>query len=361
MEEKIEKIEVAAKKTWKVVIAWVGGITALIGLFASLAGGVTWMVNHRRHTLEYRAKMALAETETTQRQYEAAQNTYQEILKDDPLDRDALDGELKNAMIKVENFSVDVPEGKDEGEVAAAALDELLPVLTSGLARAKSGSVADIQAHLGWAHFLNAKMTDREDDSVAMKDWRDALSTDPTNVYANAMVGNWMLQSYGDFKEAVEHLHTAVRTGRARPLVRQFQVGGLVYLDQPGARAELMRVADEMRKGGEELDPGERSRIASWLFALGVTSQPELVEALGAVPNDEAWQTYVWLVAGPSSESKADKDLHGQFIHANLLELAGRRDAALSAYRQMENELRDQSGTFRNQVVASIRRLSQAS
>jgi len=36
MDEQIEKIEAVAKKTWTVVIAWVGGITALIGFVASV-------------------------------------------------------------------------------------------------------------------------------------------------------------------------------------------------------------------------------------------------------------------------------------------------------------------------------------
>ena len=65
-------------------------------------------------------------------------------------------------------------------------------------------------------------------------------------------------------------------------------MGGLVYLDQPGARAELIRVTEAMRKGGEELDPDERHRVFGWCFAPGVTDHQELVEALGAAPSDEA-------------------------------------------------------------------------
>lgn len=357
MEEQIEKIEVAAKKTWPVVMAWIGGITAVIGFIATISGGWTWLINHHRHNVEYKAKMALAQTQIGQQQYQAALATYTESLKDDPLDRKVLDAQLDAAMLWVENFSVAVPEGKDAGDLAAPALDTVLSVLTRGLSGAKQERLADVEAHLGWAHFLNAKMTDREDDSVAVKDWHDALSRDPTNVYANAMLGNWMLQSDGDLNEANEHFHTAVRTGRAQPFVRQLQVGGLVYLDRPGARAELMRAANEIRKSGEPIDPDERRRIASWCCGLGVTSHQELVEALGAVPNDEAWQTYLWVEAGSSEDGK-EQDLSRQFIHANLLELAGRRDAALSAYRELEQELRDRPGSFRNQVIAAIGRLT---
>ena len=242
--------------------------------------------------------------------------------------------------------------------MSASALDQLLAVLTSGLARAQGPNAADIQAHLGWAHFLNAKIADRESDSVALDDWHAALSKDPTNVYANAMLGNWMLQSNGDLKEAAEHFHNAVRTGRARPFVRRLQVGGLMYLDRPGARAELMRVANEMRKDGEDLEPGERSRVARWCCTPGQTSHQDLVEALGAVSIDDAWQTYTWLDSGSSSEF--DRDLNRQFIRANLLELSGQRDAALEAYRAIDNKLKDRPGSFRNQVVAAIGRLTAA-
>lgn len=87
-----------------------------------------------------------------------------------------------------------MPEGKDEGDLSGAALDEVLPALNAGLTRVKEKArIADVEAHLGWAHFLNAKMAQRERDSVAVDDWRSALSTDPLNVYAHAMLGSWML------------------------------------------------------------------------------------------------------------------------------------------------------------------------
>ena len=360
MEEKIEKIEVAAKETWKVIIAWVGGITALIGLFASIVGGFTWLVNHHRHTVEYRAKMATAEAERTQRQYQEALNIYREILKEDPLDRAALDAQLDTAMAWVENlhYSVYVPEGKDEDEMSRGALDELLPVLTSGLATAKDVRVADIQAHLGWAHFLNAKIAQREDDSVAVDDWHASLTKDPTNAYANAMLGNWMLQSDGDFKEAVEHLRAAIRTGRARPFVRRLQVGGLLGLDLSGARVEMMRIANDMRKGQEELDSGERHRIAGWCFNPMYMKHEQLVEVLSAVPSEDAWNTYSWLAASSESGTSGSRDFMNEFVHANLLELGGRRDAALEEYRRLERELRDRPGSFQNQVRASVERLA---
>lgn len=361
MDEQIEKIETEAKKTWTVVIAWVGGISALIGFVASVAGGVTWFVRHHRQTVEFGEKMVLAQTQANQKQYQAALDTYGTILKDDPLNRQALDAQLATAMLWVENFSLYVREGKDEGDLSGAALDEVLPVLTAGLTRVKEKTrIADVEAHLGWAHFLNAKMAQRESDSVAVDDWHSALSTDRQNVYAHAMLGSWMLQSGGDFQQAVEHFQNAAATGRALPFVRSLELGGLLYLDIPGARAELMRVANAMRSSKQEVDPGQRHRIASWLFDPIITNHKELIESLGAVSFDDAWQTYLWFDESTGSISQEDRDRRHEYIHANLLELSGSQDAALGQYRQLQHELRDRPGTLQDQVEAAIKRLTHA-
>ena len=359
MDEQIEKIEAVAKKTWTVLIAWVGGVTALIGFVASIAGGITWFVNHHRRNVESQAKMALAQSQASQQQYQAALETYGAILKDDPLNRQALDAQLDTTMIWVENFSLYVREGKDEGDLSGSSLDEVLPILTAGLTRVKQPTrLADVEAHLGQAHFLNAKMAQRESDSIAVNDWHSALSTDPQNVFAHAMLGNWMLQSGGDLTQAVEHFHSAVRTGRARPFVRKLQIGGFLYLELSGARAEIIRVANEMRLEGEPLDPGLRHRIASWCFDPILTNHQELFEALGAASSEDAWKTYLWLDESSQSESQDARELRKQFIHASLLELSSQRGAALGEYRQIETELRDRPGSLRDQVEAAIKRLT---
>src|SRR5215469_15955854 len=104
MEKQIQKIEVAARRTWPVIMAWIGGITAVIGFIATISGGGTWLINHHRHNVEYKAKMALAQTQAGQQQYQAALATYTEILKDDPLDRKVLDAQLDTTIRQVENF-----------------------------------------------------------------------------------------------------------------------------------------------------------------------------------------------------------------------------------------------------------------
>jgi tetratricopeptide (TPR) repeat protein len=355
MEERIQKIETTAKKTWPVVVAWIGGITAVIGFVGSVAGGVTWLINHHKHYLEYQSRMALAQTEAGQKQYRAALQTYGEVLQNAPFDQPALDAQLNTAMIWVENF-----EGTSDGNQSALDLDVLFPLLSSGLSRAKGARAADVEAHLGWAHFLNAKIAQREDDSAALDDWHGALATDPGNVYANAMLGNQILQSRGSLTEALAHFQKAVGDRRALPFVRELQLGGLIYFESPGARAETVRVANEMRKDGEQLDPGVRRRIRNWCFEPIVTTHQKIVEALSAVSNDDAWKTYLWLDVSTASEPEKERDLMQEFIHANLLELSGSRDAALREYQQILRTLQDQPGPLRDQTVAGIARVTRA-
>lgn len=358
MDEQLQKVEVAAKKSWGVIMAWIGGITALVGFVGTIGGGVAWFKTHHRQSSEYRAKMALAQSETQQKQYGAALGTYADILKEDPLDQSALDAQLNTAMQWAENFSVLVPEGKNEGDLSGPGLDEIFPVLTSGLTRVKGSRAADVQAHLGWAHFLNEKIAHREDDSVAVENWQDALLTDPKNAYANAMLGNYLLQSGGSLNEAAKDFELSTSSGRALPFVRRLQIGGLLYHEAPGSRAEMMRLVNQMRVAAEPLDPAMRHRILGWCFDPTVTDHADLAEALGALPFDDAWKTYLWLSPASSDESQDVQDLNQQFVHANLLEVSGDRAAALTEFRNIRKKLQARPGSLRDQVDAAIKRLS---
>jgi tetratricopeptide (TPR) repeat protein len=354
MEEEVKKIEAEVRKKWPAVISGVGGITTLIGLFVTLGGGVTWLINHHRHTMERRSQMALAQTEEDQGDSQSSVQAYGQILKDDPTYQPALDAQLQTAEHWVEDFHFAAPDGQDPGEAAGAMLDQIMTVLDAGMTRARSNTAkADIQAHIGWAHFLNQKIAEREFGSAAEDNLRAALKLDPNNVYANAMLGNWLLEMGGDFDEAMHRFDTAVATGKERPLVRALELGGLRYLDHKGARAAQVRVANEMRKGGEPLSDGYKSRIVSFCFAF-VDEREELMEALTAVPPDEEWKTYLWLDDGPESEDH--KAMH-EFIQASLLEIGGDKAGSLAKFRDLQAQLKDEPGSLKNAVDAAIRRL----
>ena len=342
----------------KVILGWVGAASAVLGLIGVLSGDFGKIVGHHQQKSELVAQMALAQAQTKQGEYEPAVRSYQNILKADPLNRQAQEGQLDTAMLWVENFQVLGREGQNTADLAAPKLDEIMPVLDAGLAREKGSRAADVQAHLGWAHWLNWHIAQREYGPSAEQNLRDALKVDPSNVYANAMLGNWMLQNNGGFQEAIEHLRTAAATGKERPLVRTMQLGGLIYKEARGTRAEVMRVANDMRKNGEPLDGDEKGRILGFCFTPVVTSQKELVESLSAVPEDDAWKTYLWLDDRPNDDESDDKTLAHDFIHANLLEVSGKRAEALEKYRSLQQELKNGSGTYRDRVDDAVKRLS---
>ncbi len=345
---------------WKTVMAWVGGASAVLGLIGALSGWFHTFSSHHTQSAEVKALMATAAGQEKQGEYEASLKTYGQILKGDPVNTEVLDAQLNTAMEWVENFQVLVPDGQSATNVAGQQLDEIMPVLDAGLARSKGTRAADVQAHIGWAHWLNWHIAEREYGPAAEKDLRAAIETDKNNVYANAMLGNWMLQNHGNFQEAIGHFDTAVATGKARPLVREMQIGGLLDYEVPGARAEIVKAANDMRKNNEPLDDGEKHRMLTFCCNTTMTSQPELVESLSAVPEDDAWKTYLWLDVTDEDASDKTQGLNREFIQANLLEVSGKRAEALEKYKALQQELKDKHMVIEDRVDEAVKRLSKS-
>lgn len=339
----------------KVVMTWVGAATAILGLIASLSGWFHTFSSHRTQRAEVSAQMAVAQEQAKQGEYPAAVRSYRDILKSDPLYAPALEGQLNAAMLWVENFDVLVREGKDAADAAGPLLDEIMPVLDAGMARSKGTRAADVQAHLGWAHWLNWHIAEREYSPLAEKNLRGAIDLDKTNVYGNAMLGNWMLQNNRDFHEAIGHLNTAVATGKARPLVREMQIGGLLNDEKPGARAELVKAVNDMRKNDEAIDDEERYRIRSFCYSTSASNHASLVESLSAVPEEDSWKTFLWL--DENHEDRMDL-LARDFIYANLLEASGNRSQALEKFRALQQNPKVMQFSFKDQVDDAVKRLS---
>lgn len=359
MDQQFQSAEKEVKQAWKTVTAWVGGAAALIGSIASLYGAYNWFRTHHADSKEHQAKMALAQSQMRQGEYQASVQTYSDILKSDSLDRPALDGQLAATELWAENFSVTTHDGQSAGDLAGPSIDQILVILDAGLLRSKGPQAADVQAHIGWTHWLNQRIADREFGSAAEQGFRAALATDPSNVYANAMLGNWLVQNNGDFKEAVQHFDAAVATGKARPFVRELQLGALINLDKRGARAAVVRAANDMRKTGEPLTNAYKNRILGFCFDPIVTHRAELGESLSAVPPDDVWQTYLWLdrIHNDENENHGENLVH-DFIQANLLEVSGRQPEALARFRTLQKQLSGRGSAMRSETDAAIARLS---
>jgi tetratricopeptide (TPR) repeat protein len=305
--------------------------------------------------------MAVAQSQAREGDYQASVQSYADILKTEPLDGPALDQQLQTTMLWVEDFHVYSKPGDDAGAAVASQLDQIIAILDAALVRSKGTATADVQAHLGWAHWLNEHIAAREfpPNAMAERNYRAALATDPSNVYANAMLGNWLAQNGGSLAEAIRHFNSAVATGKARVFVRRLQLAGLRDRDEPGSRTALVRALNEMRKNGEPIDADDKHRIMGFCCDPPLTDHPELSESLSAIPAADAWQTYLWLDDQPGTgEDLKHRDSVHKFIAANITELSGDRQKSLQEYRALQEELKSERSTLTDSVDQAIARLS---
>jgi hypothetical protein len=340
------------------------GVVAVIALL--IAGQIVnvslekWRESHTR-TSAVDAKLATARNQASRGEFEAAFRSLQNVVGEHPTHSAALELQADAAMGWVREFHVLVPEGQKAEDLAGPALAELIGVLDAALARtdAKSPRAADILAHIGWAHWLNQHIAHKEFGPAAERDIRAALRVDTSNVYANAMLGNWIIQKNRSSKEAVQHFDVAVKTGKERPFVRRMQLGAMVYNDDPAIMQALIRVVNEMRKNGEAIEDVYKRRTLSAYSP----SRPmdELKLTLSALPSEEAWRTFEWLDSpGGEGSDSDDRQLRHDFIKAIILEVSGKNREALAAFSALDRELRVKrlSGRFADHVSAAVKRLS---
>jgi len=341
----------------KRILAWIGVATAVIGLITGLSGLVGplkgwWKTGRQSH-----AMLATAQRQEELGEYSAAMDTLDQILKADPGDPQALHTRLDVAMAWIEEIRT--PRiGLDEVAPRARVIfDRLTPVLENALSTAQGYRAADVVAHLGWLNFLKERITGQS--GIIESHLREALRMDPENVYANAMLGEWLLVPPANLEEAKTHFAAALKTGKAKRFVRDCQLEGMIYNDEPGVRAELIRVANEMRKDNDPISDDDKSRIHG-NFSMTIGSNAELKEVVSAAPPDEVWSTYEWTHPQTTQAAISD-DWERRFIRANLDEVSGKRAEALQEYRSLETEMKARQETspyVLKRVRDAIQRLS---
>jgi tetratricopeptide (TPR) repeat protein len=355
-----QQSEPRVKRAWAVILAWIGGISAVLGFIGAITGFFGNIQGHFHHNAQLDSQMAVAQSQSRQGDFQASVQTYADILKAEPLYRPALDQQLQATKLWVEDYHVYSKPGEDPGAAVASQLDQIIAILDAALARTNGTLAADVQAHLGWAHWLNQHVAEREfpPNAAAERNYRAALATDPSNVYANAMFGNWITLNGGSLSEAVQRFNAAVATGKARSFVRTLQLAGLRNRDETGAREALMKAVNEMRKNGEPLNAEDRHRILGFCCDPGVTDHAELTESLSAVPADDAWQTYLWLEDQQNAEDAKSQRLIQDFVAANISEISGNKQKSLDEYRVLQKELKNQGSTLMDATNQAIARLS---
>lgn len=188
---------------------------------------------------------------------------------------------------------------------------------------------------------------------------REALQMEPENVFANAMFGEWVLLTHGSLEEAKAHFTAALNSGKAKTFVRACQLEGMIYDDDLGVRAELIRVANQMRKDNDPIGNDDKGRIHSY-FSTTIGTDAELREVVSAASPDEVWATYEW-ISPPATEASDFNKMEASFIQANIDEVSGKREEALQIYRSLDKELKqrkDSGPRVSQRVRDAVQRLS---
>jgi tetratricopeptide (TPR) repeat protein len=357
------------KRRWRNLLlaaAAVVVIAALGVLVFSKHGIASW--NERKQRQGAVAQLlTTAQIQTRLKEYEAAYRTCTQAVKIAPANKQALDRQLDAAMLWLENYRVRAREDEKAADIAAPQLTELMAVLDAGLARislpqssGKEPRAANILAHIGWAHWLNQHIAEKEFGHIAERAFRQAIEMEPANVYANSMLGNWLLQTDGSLQEAVQHFATALATGKKRSLVRVMQIAGLVYSNAPGSQVEAVKALNDMRKNNEPLVEGYKRRCLSADFEPN-NSAEFLTTIYTAVPPEDLGLTYAWLDDAPNDVSdNGYRQAKRDFVQAKVLSLEGKKAEAAAAFKALEARMKAQqiSGRLMEHVKEELAHLA---
>jgi tetratricopeptide (TPR) repeat protein len=339
----------------KKILGWIGVVTAVIGVITALSGVVGPLKGWWTQGRQTRTMLATAQKQQELGEYSAALDTLAEVLKNKPGNTQALHARLDVAMLWIEDMRTPRHDLDEIAPKAKIIFDRLTPILEAGLGTGKDYRAADVVAHLGWLNLLRWRVvgeSGRIEGHI-----RRALEMDPANVYANTMLGEWLLLTHDSLDEAKAHFATALKTGKAKEFVRGCQLEGMIYDDDAGVRTELIRVANQMRKDGDPIGEDDRSRIHSY-YNPTIGGDAEMREVVSAVPPEEAWETYLW--ANPAeARASAPNTIEGRFIRAHIAEVSGKRDKALQIYRELQTELKDPRVRVAQRVRDAIQRLTQ--
>ncbi len=170
--------------------------------------------------------MALAEAQATQGEYQASIKSYADILSGDPLYRPALDQQLNAAMRWAEDFHVLTRADQNAAEIAAPALDQIFAILNAGLIRSKGSEAADVQAHIGWTHWLNQNIAVQGIRLCRRAEFPCCPGVGSTECLCHMQCwATGCCKKVEASDEAIQHFNIAVSTGKARPFVRKLQFG----------------------------------------------------------------------------------------------------------------------------------------
>ena len=333
------------------------GLALLVLMALLLAGsawrGLSWLFEHREQSRQVTALLKQGQLQADSGNYASAWNLLEQAAVIHPPSNELIDAQERLAMDWLDNARGSQLTGnlKDIAE-------KVSPVLSRGAVAGKGKRSADLLAHMGWGDFLRSR--EGVGGLDATQNYRRAIEIDPGNVFAHTMWGFEILRKGGPVAEANRHFAIALQSKRERDYVRHMQISALLWAPDPELECEAIRVANEMRRGGETMPTGALERSDTWrlwnVYYSRLIFDHDKPQFLAAISPADHVATFRWLY--PEDQFPQDKYYLYLYILAQLQELNGDRTNALASYQKLRSHLGSARGPLVDHSNAAIKRLS---
>jgi hypothetical protein len=333
------------------VLKWAGSLTALLSLFFGVRQLVKIVSDRVEANRKIDAFLKSEDVELKVRDYAAAWQSLEQASQVAPNSAKVHLAQENLAMAWLEDVHL------HEGEKWSDISEKVEPVLSRGVASTKdSQRSADLLAHVGWAYFLRSRDGVFGLDPVGA--YSKAVAQDKNNPYAEAMWGHWILWNQGKLSEASQHFSSALASGRQRDFVRALQFAALENCPNGRCDADIIRVANEIRKENGKIDANTVHRIYSNYYGRVFSADPQTNQFLNAIPPAEHLATFHWLFDGLEFD-ESESMLRMGYL-ATLQEAAGQKEEALANYRTLRTKVPKHSGPLSDAIDGGIKRLTSA-
>ena len=266
-------------------LKWVGAVTAVISLVLGAKQLTTWLGESVQRRRDAGMQVDLARQQASRGGFADAWASLDKAQALQP-------GEsVDSARIDVA-FAWLEDARPGPGRPFSTITDVVTPALDRAILTARGSRRSDLLAHLGWATFLRSRDGASGDPAAR---YHEALAIDAGNVYANAMLGHWLMWSGGSVESAGERFNTALAgAGEKRPFVRRLQLAALANRGE-SADAQLLRVANDMRQRGEPIDAVAANRIFQ-VFSMRSRRRAAPVAADSGIAPADLAATFDWIL-----------------------------------------------------------------
>lgn len=344
------------------VMKWIGIATAVLSFGSAVYGAVRAEAELRERRRTVSEELATGHSQQSVGDYSAAWESMQRAATAAAVDGvfAKLLGGLSEEQTAVLTAQQDLamqwvreahaPQGHTFSEI----VDKVGGVLATGANGATGERKADLLAHQGWSYFLKQRDGDSSVRPEAL--YQQAISLDAKNPYANAFWGDQIVFNHGPLDQAREHFTAALASSRAHDTVRYFQLAGFAGSQSDAADLEWWRVVAEMRKNGESLAPETLSKMTDDYYrALNDNDYYKQLTA-AVTPLEHLDLLKALLDSRDLNESRKVTALAAR---ATILEDSGRKEEALTAWREVETFTHaNPNYTIAPRVEIAIKRLS---